>query len=344
MALQYSDMLALCKTVAKANPASPVAYSFGDKKFGYEDMHETLRSEFQALAPDYRTYVENQNTIFRLLEETFDDVLPERVMQQYSQFAEIKTFAQGDKPIFLQRITTASRRRAKQFIGKVGLNGMYEAFRLDGRAYEVTTNAIGGAARIGFEEFLDGRVNMADVLDIVLEGLDECIYVEIEKQLIGAAKNVQAANKHSDSKFNESQMDRLLSIADSYGKSTIYCTFEFAATMIPSEGWISDEMRNQKWNNGYLGNYKGHTVIVLPQSFEDETNTTKVIDPSYAFIIPTGAEKPVTIAFEGGTIAKSFTGYDNSEEIHIYKKVGVRAIFSNAICVYQNTTLKRTAA
>lgn len=344
MALQYSDMLALCKTVAKANPASPVAYSFGDKKFGYEDMHETLRSEFQALAPDYRTYVENQNTIFRLLEETFDDVLPERVMQQYSQFAEIKTFAQGDKPIFLQRITTASRRRAKQFIGKVGLNGMYEAFRLDGRAYEVATNAIGGAARIGFEEFLDGRVNMADVLDIVLEGLDECIYVEIEKQLIGAAKNVQAANKHSDSKFNESQMDRLLSIADSYGKSTIYCTFEFAATMIPSEGWISDEMRNQKWNNGYLGNYKGHTVIVLPQSFEDETNTTKVIDPSYAFIIPTGAEKPVKIAFEGGTIAKSFTGYDNSEEIHIYKKVGVRAIFSNAICVYQNTTLKRTAA
>lgn len=344
MALQYSDMLALCKTVAKANPASPVAYSFGDKKFGYEDMHETLRSEFQALAPDYRTYVENQNTIFRLLEETFDDVLPERVMQQYSQFAEIKTFAQGDKPIFLQRITTASRRRAKQFIGKVGLNGMYEAFRLDGRAYEVTTNAIGGAARIGFEEFLDDRVNMADVLDIVLEGLDECIYVEIEKQLIGAAKNVQAANKHSDSKFNESQMDRLLSIADSYGKSTIYCTFEFAATMIPSEGWISDEMRNQKWNNGYLGNYKGHTVIVLPQSFEDETNTTKVIDPSYAFIIPTGAEKPVKIAFEGGTIAKSFTGYDNSEEIHIYKKVGVRAIFSNAICVYQNTTLKRTAA
>ena len=344
MALQYSDMLTLCKTVAKANPASPVAYSFGDKKFGYEDMHETLRSEFQALAPDYRTYVENQNTIFRLLEETFDDVLPERVMQQYSQFAEIKTFAQGDKPIFLQRITTASRRRAKQFIGKVGLNGMYEAFRLDGRAYEVTTNAIGGAARIGFEEFLDGRVNMADVLDIVLEGLDECIYVEIEKQLIGAAKNVQAANKHSDSKFNESQMDRLLSIADSYGKSTIYCTFEFAATMIPSEGWVSDEMRNQKWNNGYLGNYKGHTVIVLPQSFEDETNTTKVIDPSYAFIIPTGAEKPVKIAFEGGTIAKSFTGYDNSEEIHIYKKVGVRAIFSNAICVYQNTTLKRKAA
>jgi hypothetical protein len=27
--------------------------------------------------------------------------------------------------------------------------------------------------------------------------------------------------------------------------------------------------------------------------------------------------------------------------MHVYKKVGVRAIFSNAICVYQNTSLHR---
>ena len=61
--------------------------------------------------------------------------------------------------------------------------------------------------------------------------------------------------------------------------------------MVPSTGWVSEEMRNQKWNNGYLANYKGHQVVVLPQSYEDETNTTKIIDPSYAWIIPVGAEK-----------------------------------------------------
>ena len=41
-------------------------------------------------------------------------------------------------------------------------------------------------------------------------------------------------------------------------------------------------MKDQKWNNGYLANYKGHNVIVLNQSLVDETNTTKVIDPAYA--------------------------------------------------------------
>ena len=341
MALNFNEMLTLAKTVAKANPSAPTAYSFNGENFGYSDLNETLRTEFNALAPDYRTYKTNQNTIFALLEQTIDDVLPTRVMQQYSQFAEIKTFAQGDKPIFTQKITQASRRRAKQFIGKVGLAGLYEVFKLDGQSYEVATNAIGGAAQIGFEEFLDGRVDFAEVLNIVMEGLDECIYIEIEKQLIGAVANVQAANKVSENAFVETEMDRLISIADAYGRSQIYCTFEFAATMIPSDARMSDGMRESLWNNGYLGNYKGHQVIVLPQSFEDETNTTKVIDPSYAWIIPTGADKPVKIAFEGGAIADEYTNYDRSREIHIYKKVGVRAIFSNAICVYQNTSLKR---
>ena len=343
--MEFNDILKLAKTVAKADPSKPVAYSFGEKSFGYSEMNETLRAEFAALAPDYRTYKINQNTIFALIEQTIDDVLPNRVMEQYGQFAEIKTFAQGDKPIFTQKITQASRNRAKQFIGKVGLAGLYEVFKLDGRSYEVTTNAIGGAAQIGFEEFLDGRVDFAEVLNIVMAGLDECIYMEIEKQLIGAAQNVQTANVNNMSTqngFNEKEMDRLLSISDSYGgRATIYCTFEFAATMIPSDNRWSNDMKNAMWNNGYLGAYKGHQVIVLPQSFEDETNSKKVIDPSYAWIIPTGAEKPVKIAFEGGTIVDEYTNYDRSKEVQIYKKVGVRAIFSNDICVYKNTSLTR---
>ena len=341
MGLEFKDLLTLSKTVAKANSSAPTAYSFGEKKYSYSELQDTLRNEFKQLAGTYSLYRENKNTIFALIEETIDDVLPAKVMQQYSQFAEIKTFNQGDKPIFTQKITTASRRRAKQFIGKVGLAGLYEVFKLDGQSYEVTTNAIGGAAQIGFEEWLDGRVDFADVLDIVMEGLDECIYVEIEKQLHGAIGNIQPANFETDNSFVETKMDKLISIADSYGKAAIYCTYEFAATMVPSTGWVSDEMRNQKWNNGYLGNYKGHQVIVLPQSYEDETNEVKVINPAYAYIIPVGAEKPVKIAFEGQTIVDEYTNYDRSREVQIYKKVGVRAIFSNAICVYENKALKR---
>ena len=342
--MEFNDILKLAKTVAKANPSAPTAYSFEGQSYSYEDMNEALRVEFNALAPTYRDYKINQNTIFALLEQTIDEILPARVMEQYGMFAEVKTFAQGDKPIFTTKVNRATRDRAKQFIGRVGIAGLYEVFRLEGgKSYEVPTNAHGGAAQIGFEEFLDGNVNFADVLDIVMTGLDDCLYGEIAKQLIGATSSIGAYNKYTGTSFNESAMDKLLSVADAYGsKATIYCTFEFAATMIPSDvRWASDSIKNTLWNNGWLGNYKGHNVVILRQSFEDETNSVKVIDPSYCWIIPGGADKPVKIALEGGTIVDEYVNYDRSREIQVYKKLGVRAIFSNHICMYQNTSLKR---
>ena len=339
--LDRQNLVALMKAAAKANPSDPVAYSYGDKKLGYEALNETLREELNAYAGTYAMYRENKNLIFSVMEEVLDEVLPKKVTDHYEQLGEVKTFKQGDKPVFRRKLN--SKTRAKQFVTRVGLAGIYEVFKLgkNEESFEVRTSAIGGAAQIGFEEFLDGRVDFADVLEIVMEGLDECIYLEIERALKAAVSDVPAANYHTDTAFSETEMDRLIAIADSYGQATIYCTFEFAATMVPSEGWISDDMRNQKWNNGYLANYKGHRVIVLPQSYEDETNAVKVIDPSYAWIIPTGADKPVKVALEGQAIVREIENADMSREVQIYKKVGVCAIITNNICIYQNTSLTR---
>lgn len=333
--MEFNQLLALGKTLVNANPSAPTAYSWGEDKFSYATLDETFNKNLNAL------HKENPRQAYALMEEVINDVLPKKVLEQYGQFAEIKTFAQGDKPVFVQRITESSRRRAKQFITKVGLAGVYEVFKLDGKSYEVETSAFGGAANIPYEEYLDGRVQMSDVLDVVLNTLDEKIYLEIEKALIASVNTLQAANKYSGTSFVEAEMDKLLAVADSYGQATIYCTFEFAATMLPAEGWVSDEMRNTRWNNGYLGNYKGHRVVVLQQSYEDETNETKVIDPSYAWIIPGGAEKPVKVAFEGTAHMREVQNEDWSTTTHIYQKVGVGALITNDICVYQNTSLTK---
>jgi len=340
MALVKNDLIKLAKTVANSDPSSKVAYSFEGNNFSYSDLNETLRKELNELAGSYALYRENKNTIFELIEEVINDVLPKKVMEQYGQFAEVRTFAQGDKPVFVQKITSAAKRRAKQFVTKVGLAGVYEVFKLDGKRIEVQTEAFGGAAQIGFEEFLDGRVDFADLTDIVMEGLDEAVYKEIAKALIASIETLTGANKVTENEFKEEEMDRLVSIADSYGRATIYCTYEFAATMVPETGWRSDAMKDQRWNNGYLANYKGHNVIVLDQSYTDETNTTKVIDPSYAWIIPAGSnEKPVKIAFEGPTAVKEVENHDWSREIRVYKKFGVATLITNNICVYRNTSL-----
>jgi hypothetical protein len=337
--LDSKNLFELAKVTVNANPAAPVAYSFGEDKFSYTELNEALRKELREYAATPALYRENRNVIFSLIENIVDDVLPKKVMEMYGMFAEIKQFNQGDKAIFTQRVTAASRRRAKRFITKVGLAGIYEVFKLDGRSFGLETTAYGGAAQISIEEFLDGRMNFDEIVDIVMEGLDEQIYIEIEKALRASIDSLQEANKHIADAFDEKEMDRLIAIADAYGKSVVYCTYEFAATMVPSEGWVADAHRVEKWNNGYLANYKGHQVVVLPQSYEDESNAKKVIDPSYAYIIPVGADKPVKIAFEGQTLVREWENRDWSKEIQVYKKLGVGAVVTNNICVYQNTSL-----
>lgn len=338
--MEFKNLTELAKLACTVKPSSN--YSFEGENFTGKEINETLRSELNNIAGDYHKYEQNKHTIFALVEKVIDDILPQRVLEEYGQFAEMTTVAQGDKAIFRQKITSASRRRAKQFITKVGLAGVYEVFKLDGKSYEIPTTAFGGAAQVSIEEFLDGRVDFNELIDIVMEGLDEAIYLEIEKALIGAVDSLGENNKYAGIGFNEQAMDSLVAVADSYGKSTIYCTYEFAATMVPSTGWISDNMKDQKWNNGYLANYKGHNVIVLNQSLVDETNKTKVIDPAYAWIIPTGSnEKPVKIAFEGQTLVDDRKNDDWSKEIQVYRKLGVGALITNNICVYRNAALTK---
>ena len=340
--LDRKNLVSLMKTVAKADPSAPTAYSFNGQSLSYEAMNQTLRNELNELAGTYSLYRENKNLIFSMIEETLDEVLPKKVIQQYDQFAEVKTFAQGDKPIF--RRPLANRNRAKQFITRIGLAGMYEVFKLgptEAESFEVRTSAIGGAAQIGFEEFLDGRVDFAEVTKIIMDGMDELIYKEIASALKASINQLPPANRVAANGFDEAAMDRLITIAAAYGTPTIYCTYEFAVRMIPQEAWrYTEAMKTELWNTGRLANYKGTKVIILEQGFEDETNTRKCIDPGYAWVIPTGADgKPVKVAFEGGTIVDEFNNYDRSREIQVYKKVGVTCILANNICAYCDTSL-----
>ena len=337
MALNRTELGQLMKAVANASKTAPTAFSFGEKQYSYSDLNETLRSELNELAGSYSKYRENKNTIFALIEETIDDILPKRVMEQYGMFAEVKTFGQGDRPVFNRK---EGRKRAKQFVTRVGLAGMYEVFKLDKSTFEVNTSAFGGAAQIGFEEFLDGKVDFAEVTSIIMEGLDEVVYSEIAKALIGGLGQLPEANKTVTPGFQPAELDKLIAVARAYGDPSIYCTFEFAAKILPDTAWASDSMKAELGANGYLANYKGSRVIVLPQSFTDETNSVKVIDPSYAWIIPTGGnDKPVKVAFEGQTIVDEFTNYDRSREVQVYKKLGVIAMMTNNICSLQDTSL-----
>ena len=335
--LEMNQLKALAKAAAEANRSAATCYSVNGENLSVSAINDTLRDQFNEIAGTYNLYRENKTKVYSLVETLLDDILPTKVLQRYADFAETQTFAQGTKPVFIRK---TGKMRAKQFITKVGLAGRYEVFALGEKSFEVATSAIGGAAAIGFEEFLDGRVDWAELVNIVLEGMDELILREIAKALMSSIEQLPAANRVSAAGFDEAGMDRLVSVVSAYGTPVIYATREFAVKMVPKDGWVSDAIRDQMWNNGFLATYKGVRVVILPQSFEDETNATKVINPGYAWVMPTGSsEKPVKIAFEGSAHMREVENDDWSREMQVYQKVGVGVMFTNNMASYVDTDL-----
>lgn len=335
MAFVYADNLALAKVLmSKKNPSGK--YSLNGQEVSYDALNATLQNNLKEIAGSPQLWRENKNMVFSLIEQTLDTVMPRNVLETYGMFADVTTVAQGDTMVYHRKI---GEQRAKQFITRVALAGRYEAFELADEKFEIKTTAYGGAARIGFEEFLDGRVQWSDYLDIINEGMSEAVYKEIAKALKVAIESFPATNKVAAAAFDEAQFDRLLQTVSIYGSPTIYCTLEAAMTLLPSNDWISDNMKDERWNNGFFTRYKGFPVVVLPQSFTDETNATKVIDPAYIYIFPTNNQKPVKIVFEGQTHVKEFENRDWSTELQTYQKFGVGIITTNNLAVFKNTSL-----
>ena len=304
-------------------------------------VDEALRGEIAAMCDSVNNFMRNRYDIYDIIITVADEVVPTKVIDVMGMFAEIKSVPQGQKAIFKRGMV--GRNRAKKFLTQVGLSGLYETFRLDTETFELGGKAIGGAAAIDFERFLDGAENMADLMDIITEGLTDAVFGEVQKALVAASKDMPAANKHSHSSFVAKDMVRIVNTVKSYGGSAvIFATPEFIAEMGPDaigvDTYSKDDI-DSIHNTGLIKIFRGTPVVEIPQSYVDETNTKTWINPQNAYVLPAGKEKVVKVVFEGNTQIWDLKNPDNSMEIHTYKKIGAAIMTHHNWGIYQNTSI-----
>lgn len=312
-----------------------------------DQVEEALRDELRKLAGTYNLFRRNMLDIFEILQESFDEVLPNRVVEALGMFAEVKTYGQSQKPIFTTR---ANKQRGKQFVTRVALSGVYETFRLDKSEFEVPTAAYGGAAIIDFERYLDGHESLMELYDIIQEGLLERVYDLVQEALLASFNDAgrPANTKFTGNTFDPAEMDTILHTVGAYGSPIILTSPQFAAQMFNYIGAnynpnIAAQDLTDIRERGYVGKFHGIPIVVLPQSFTDETNSKFVIRPDVAFILPAGKERLVKVAFEGNTIVDEWKNRDRSMEIQVYKKMGVALVGSPHYWgIYQNTSVEAT--
>jgi hypothetical protein len=281
----------------------------------------------------------NRYDIYDIIITVADEVVPAKTYDVLGQFAEIKSVPQGQKALF--RVNGLGRNRAKKFLTQVGLSGLYETFRLDSSTFELGGKAIGGAASIDFERFLDGADNMADLMDIITEGLTDAVFGEVQKALVAAFNVMPDTNKSTNSTFIPKEMLRIVNVVKAYGgNAVIFATPEFVGEMGPdaiAPNTYHDDDIDAIHKTGRIKIFRGTPIVEIPQSFVDENNVQTWINPQNAYILPTGKEKVVKIVFEGNTQVWDLKNPDNSMEIHTYKKIGTAIMTYHNWGIYQNT-------
>ena len=320
--------------------------------FEAENVNQALRDALNDLAGSVNQFMKNRYDIYDIIIETADEIVPNKVISALSQFAEVQVVGQGQKALFKKSV---GKNRAKKFLTQVGLSGVYETFRLDKTTFEVPAMAIGGAVTIDFERMLDGAEDMAEVMQILTEGLADSVFVEVQKALKAAmnATGRPDANKVSKNTFDADAMVKLINVVRAYGSNAvIFAPPEFVAAMGPDaiapgstnyQGIYHPQDIDAIHNTGYINLFRGTPIVQIPQSFIDETNTKTWIDPQLAYVLPTGGEKVVKVVLEGQTQVHDFTNRDNSMEIHVYKKMGAAILTHYNWGIYQNTGITDTS-
>lgn len=321
MAKNIRELIALGKDIAANRPST---------NFNIVDMEATFRAEMTELIGDgtgridYHKWKKNNLEVFQIMSEILTEVEPKKMTRALEAFAEVKNFRHGDKARFTLR---KGRKNVKRFVTRVAAAGRYERVRLDRAYVDVDTYAHGGAVYMTLEEFLSGRENLTEVLNLFMEALEEAVYEDILTALKGIAEMLPGNNKATGA-FDATAFNRVLATVSAYGTPIILTSQAFAmAHLVPAEGWVSDAAREEMRQQGYLGMYNGARVVILEQTFEDATNEVKLINENIAYILPAGAnEAPIKVALEGDVQVRGVEGEDWSQEMQVYRKLGIAIV------------------
>ena len=322
------------------------------------DVNAAFVDGLRELAGSVNQFMKNRYDIYEIIIKVADEIVPKNVIAAISPFAEVQVVKQGQAAIFKRRL---GKMRAKQFLTQVGLSGVYETFRLDTGSFELHGHAVGGGATVDFERMLDGAESLAEVMEIITEGLTDAVYVEVQRALRAAydATSRPKANKATSNAFDADKMVKLMATVRAYGNGVvIFAPPEFVAAMgadaiVPItaygnpaasgiQGVYSPDDIEQIHRTGYINIFRGAPIVQIPQSFIDETNTKTWIDPQLAYVFPTGGEKVVKVVLEGATQIHDFVNRDNSLEVYAYKKMGCAILTHYNWGVYQNTGIAQT--
>ena len=279
-----------------------------------------------------------EDLAFALIEEAVDEILPKKLESVLGEFAEVRQFARDAEVMF--NIEKIGKNRAKLTISKGARGGIYRAAKLDSKYFSVSTTIQTVAVYVTLEEIILGTMSLAELYSNILEGFQEIVYKEVFNALAsgravaGYDRIEKDGSATTAAKDLGLAIDKVMPYVKQYGVPTIFGSYQALVNLSnPASEWHPETMDSaERRNYGYVQLYKGSKVVELPNYLVDNSNDEWFYDPSYVFVLPTGA-KPVKVALKGDLTLIRNTQATGSEKWEAHKLIGVGVAMANNFAV-----------
>lgn len=329
-------------------------------EFSLENVNAAVADGFKEFAGSINQFMKNRYDIYEIINKVADEVVPNKVISAIGAFAEVQQIGQGQKALFH---TSLGKARARKFLTRVGLSGVYESFRLDNATFELSGHAVGGAVSIDFERILDGADTLSELVNIITEAMTDSVYGEVQRALRAAYNQIGVPdNNRATGSYDAAEMQKLVTTVKAYGPSAVIFAppefidkmgadaivpgFRYPATSTTPQSGVQGIYHPDDIDaihfNGRIKIFRGTPIVEIPQSYTDESNTTTYIDPQMAYIFPAGKEKVVKVVLEGNQQTYDAVNRDQSIEINTYRKLGTAILTYHNWCIYKNTDIPQT--
>ena len=267
-------------------------------EFGEVSGQDALRNAIKdALGGEYNVYSwqKHKYDVFQIISTAVDAVMPTLLTDQFSNFADIRTVALGDKPLFEVQDPRAIR------VGRVaaGANDMRRQ-TITNKTFTIETEWFGAAVYAEFDQFMAGDIDWNALVDRIAEAFKAHI-----QATIGSALNASYTLLGAKDKIEGSlTLDGLVALAQRIqvksGKNVAIYGTKAALSKIAELANVqlySGEMKNELNTNGFLGVVRGMKLIEIPQAFKVNSDEF-ALDDTKVLILPEG-EKIIGVVMEG---------------------------------------------
>jgi len=258
-------------------------------------------------------------------------------------FADVKRVGIGEKALF-----KAKKAGVKAYLQ--AKNGTTSRSRIMNTYTSLDTVEVSARPYVNLYELASGKVNFDECISDASAEMERAMVQMIESTLYTAFSGYSSPSYGSGSGIVSATFDPMMRAMQRMGNATLVGDISILHKLAVLTGFVTTGTTlNHSYNiideqnrNGFIGTYKGSSVVRLNNPFVRGSIATPVLREDLLYIIPQGAESPLKVVMEGEVESLDATNInDNTMEVCLRKYFGTGIIFGDNpyLAVYEDTSL-----